>query len=566
MKLYPRLPIAVGRKLAAERSALSVEKAAQLSGIGHRTVTYAAVGGQRIDETELEALAARVRDVAVEHGYPERPKQQRILTFDARCATVLHTESEMTPTEAARESVWAFMGCVLLPDIVRWRWGGERTPIDRFSGGERGLRNTLGRLWWRAHLLEDRWWTENDRYELLHILSEDQIVAFVERPRVFMSPLVSVAVAREVISVRRSSGSRTQELDLLRDVSKRFLRMGAFVRYESLNEEEIRNLARRMVNESLVALGREDQVREHHVYYEVARASDSPETPTFMASLREQLSTIDLSSRSSKRFDSVRGLLADSLRMRSETVGVKYIGDAKNAANRVGEALRARPAVVMLLAGAQLTDMALNAARARWSASPSTRFVLVAKHGREWYCSAVLEPDDGVEFEGLARLFPDGTRIVEPPVAEEGSRLATADMARRTRDALLRVGAAGGTTDSIVRGAVALALGRADTSVRSKRVNARRNLGNRLSEGIGAGCDVLILELDRDWLDTAQTELDRQLKDLAKPFLAVLSLESGGARSGWFVWTASAYFEVLSGEIEALNDEPRRHGRRPRPS
>lgn len=573
VKLFPRLPLPVAKKLAAERAGISILEARNVSGVAHRTATYAAVGGQRITDSELEQLAERIREVAVEHGYPKKCTQHQTATFEARCAAVLHDEAEITATEAAREGAWAFLACILLPDIVRWRWGGVRSPEDRFVGGERGLRNTLGRLWWRGYMLEDRWWAEHDRHELLHLLSEDQIVGFVERPRAFLSPLAAVAVSRMVLAVRSTTGTRGQEVELMRDVTKRFLRLGTFVSYESLEAEEMKALAGKMVNESLVRLGRAEHVREAEAprYRRpratiVARARTAPEPivetrsgrpgarrhSDIVAQLVRELQSVALSSRSSNRFHAVRTTLASALQMRPEVVGIKFVGDAKNAANRVGEALRTSPAVLLLLAPEELVEPALAAARSRWASSPSTRFLVLARHGEdEWDCSAILEPADGIEFDSLVKLFPDAPRHVELP-ADGPSRSdeKTEEFAVRTRDGLsLATVTAGDDPERTLEGVFA-SFDPSLPDLRTKRIVSAKNLGNRISEGLGAGCEVLLLIVRLDLLHAAQEEVHRQLRARRDKPLVVHRVE-GDAGSGavWLVQTVDTVLHARSGSV-----------------
>ena len=256
LRLFPRLPRHVARELAASLSTAPAVAAAELAAPTHESAVYAPTGGHRITEKELGALADEVRALAEKFGFPMKPTQSHASSFDGQCAVHLHKKWQIHPTEAAREEVWSFLGCVLMPDIVRWRWGGKATPADRFLGGDRGLRNTFGRLWWRAHLLKDEWWEEKDPYELVWILGEDEIVGFVERPRAVVSRLTAVAIAREVTAARRA-GMRVTRTDLLRDVMKRFLRRGVLITYEGLSPDEMRDAAEVLVSESLTALRRQ---------------------------------------------------------------------------------------------------------------------------------------------------------------------------------------------------------------------------------------------------------------------------------------------------------------------
>lgn len=257
--LFPRLPRHVARELAGQLNRAGAVAAGEAAMVSHPAVTFAATGGHRIREKDLARLANDVRRLAETYGFPGKPTQGSAASFDARCAKLLHRDAGMKATEAAREEVWSFFGCVLMPDLVRWRWGGKTTPDDRFLGGDRGLRNTFGRLWWRAHLLRDDWWADQDEYELLHILSEDEITGFVDRARAFVAPLTAVALAREILSARRAGGLTGTQFH--RDVFKRFFRRGVLVTYEALDEAEMREAARVLVAESIEAIAHETRLR-----------------------------------------------------------------------------------------------------------------------------------------------------------------------------------------------------------------------------------------------------------------------------------------------------------------
>jgi len=208
-------------------------------------------GGSCVDEQLLQRIAAAIRALAEHHGYPTR-SGGRLVAFDASVATKLHADFRIAPTQACRDEVWSFLGCVLLPDVVRWRWSGDRTPEARFVGQDRGLRHTFGRCWWRAEMLLDESDVE-EPYHLLWELGEDEVVGFTERPGAVTSRRVAVAIAKQIITghLRGKSVARVQ---LARDVMKRFLRLGGLVSYEGLTDEELRAVAAGIVEDSMKAL------------------------------------------------------------------------------------------------------------------------------------------------------------------------------------------------------------------------------------------------------------------------------------------------------------------------
>ena len=59
---------------------------------------------------------------------------------------------------------------------MRWRFPGSNdvTSRERFVENNRGVRNTFGRVWWRAHNLYQE--GLEDPYMLLDQLGEDELV------------------------------------------------------------------------------------------------------------------------------------------------------------------------------------------------------------------------------------------------------------------------------------------------------------------------------------------------------------------------------------------------------
>lgn len=238
-----------------ELSNATAVRALEAASNQHPAATYGATGGSVVEPETLDDLGRQLRKLAEQLNYPNAPSHIQASSFDARAAVLLHDENwGLRPSEAAREAVWCFLACVLLPDLVRWRWGWrQETPAERFLGGERGLRNTFGRLWWRAELLYDESATEP--YRFVHVLKEDEIVGLVERPRAVTSRRLAVMLAQEVVSahIDRLAGT-TARMDLFREVMKLFLRAGAFVRYETLDTGQLRLAVRSIVRQAAEAL------------------------------------------------------------------------------------------------------------------------------------------------------------------------------------------------------------------------------------------------------------------------------------------------------------------------
>jgi hypothetical protein len=255
MKLFPRLNLEAARAVAEGVSVLSVAQAASGSGTDHPAAIFAPTGGVRVQLQELEGLQSHLRSVAREYGYPDPLRRSDQGEWDAKAAIVLHASMGIRPSEAVRAGVWAFLGCVLLPDLVRWRFSGDRTGLDRFLGKQRGIRNTFGRLWWRAELLgagdgeEGR--SRARRY--MDILGEDQLVQITERPEMAANRRVARAIAESYVNLRnRADGKREA---LMRESVKRIRRRLAFVAWEVLPEGIVRAEVHALFEETLASLG-----------------------------------------------------------------------------------------------------------------------------------------------------------------------------------------------------------------------------------------------------------------------------------------------------------------------
>ena len=223
MLLYPRLPITVASDIADASLSKTIEFLRIDSGVAHSVATYAPTGGNRVNESHLLNVNNTLRECAQRFGYPQPLDSYRIRGFDAASGKVLHEVLGISPSEASHQGTWTFMACIMWPDIVRWRFPGASniTSKDRFLGGNRGLRNTFGRVWWRAYLLKQ---PENDHpYELLDLLGEDELVQITERPNIAGSPVLAKQICKTFLEViARSSSTGITRSNLLREAMKRF--------------------------------------------------------------------------------------------------------------------------------------------------------------------------------------------------------------------------------------------------------------------------------------------------------------------------------------------------------
>jgi len=241
--LYPRLPIVVARDMARKSVTKSTDELRQESSNKHSAVIYAPTGGNRVTDFHLSKIQEAIRNSAENLGYPERLNDPNRRTFDAESGYILHDKMDISPADASSPGVWMFMGCVLLPDIVRWRFPGSapnwETSEERFLSGNRAGRNTFGRVWWRAYTLyqEDK----TQQYELLYALGEDELVQIMERPNIAGSRTLSkqVCISLKNASDRYKNVSRSE---LLRDAMKRLRRLLSVVSFDAVDENVLGKL------------------------------------------------------------------------------------------------------------------------------------------------------------------------------------------------------------------------------------------------------------------------------------------------------------------------------------
>lgn len=264
MLLYPRLSPQQGKRLAEERAAMPLLELERLADITYPNVTFAPTGGVRVTPAQLQSLRNSIRETTRKHGYkygvaggePLPLAAERKAEFDAALAMTIHQQMDVTPSEACRPGVWRFLGTVLAPESIRWRFPGEKTTHERFLGNR--LRNMYGRVWWRAHLLEDS--AHDDPYWLLKELGEDELVQITERPNAAGYKPLAMGIARGLVT-QWDPEVGVSRSGLLREVMKRVLRLLPLLRFESLTHEEVAAEVDALYVETLRGLGIEVTVQ-----------------------------------------------------------------------------------------------------------------------------------------------------------------------------------------------------------------------------------------------------------------------------------------------------------------
>lgn len=249
--LYPRLPQHIAQGLAAKLVTQTPTELSTTIQNTHAAATFAPTGGNRISRESLDSLRAAVLSLARQYGHPTTSSRTTARSFDIECGILLHKEMRLHPSEASHNEVWSFLACVLMPDIVRWRFEDSGDSV-RYVGRERGMRrHVFGRLWWRAYLAHNA--NLEEPYKLLHLLNEDDFVQVTERSSIAMRP----SLFRNFCFAFAESAavySSIPRRDLIREASKRMYRLLSLIAVEALSEQELRTLTNDVFTKTATAL------------------------------------------------------------------------------------------------------------------------------------------------------------------------------------------------------------------------------------------------------------------------------------------------------------------------
>lgn len=243
--LFPRLRTGHAQLWARKFQYLTPNQvAAELPDSQWEGITYAATGGTRVDEEELNGVRARLVEVATDVGYPEVRSLEAQRRFDLALGHLL-LELPIIRGEALRDEVWQYITCILLPDLVVWRYGKTRdthiegpTSRARFLGGDR---NMVERIWWRTVILRDP--NDSDELWLLDTgregLTEDNMVALLERGNIASYHALCRTIAHEYVRNRPyvTDLAKSGEQLLIREVMKKVVRQAAHMNLDAIAED-----------------------------------------------------------------------------------------------------------------------------------------------------------------------------------------------------------------------------------------------------------------------------------------------------------------------------------------
>ena len=209
MVLLPRLPAPTARLMLEEQLG-GLEEWQQPSftpfteSMLPEQVRFAATGGTRQTPEQRKELREDIVDLAASVGRMAKARSGDLALFDSEMAAYLRTNQLFATGEALRDDVWTFVGVVLAPEIVWWRFGTSR---ERYLGG---IRNTFQRLWHRGRVL-DRGERVKDRWRLIDSLTEDAFVQIMERPSLSADPKLARGLAEAWTRASERYGRESME-------------------------------------------------------------------------------------------------------------------------------------------------------------------------------------------------------------------------------------------------------------------------------------------------------------------------------------------------------------------
>lgn len=178
----------------------------------------------------LDGLASDLLGLASSHGFPDSDAGHA--AFDADGAVLLATIPYFRLSDVLRDDVWAFMTTVLVPDIVRWRYG------DQEARHQGGVRNVLQRLWLRATAADRGLGAGDERWAVVRALSEDASVQIIERPGLAGASHVARALGERWLFELKTAGTAGLE-KRMRRVVRDLLVLNQVMRLELLPRADL---------------------------------------------------------------------------------------------------------------------------------------------------------------------------------------------------------------------------------------------------------------------------------------------------------------------------------------
>lgn len=227
----------------------SIQRIAQGVDVGSVQGEYYPLARRRAGTEDLIALRRAIVNVASKFGYPSLVRGKKLIEFDQELGVAVHQQMRIMPADAANSDVWTFVNTVIAPDVVLWRYGKFEDLNKKWVISEDRLfdltRTTIGRLWWRVHLLGG---------EIAGLLGEDEAVQLLEKPRIGGFVELSRCIGKRHLHYAAAGGT-TRRMELLRDVTKRLVRKMAVQSVYVMSPNHLDLFVDELFVESAAALG-----------------------------------------------------------------------------------------------------------------------------------------------------------------------------------------------------------------------------------------------------------------------------------------------------------------------
>ena len=218
---------------------------------------YSSVGGIKVTEKELNEIRINIINIAKNNNFPKPPSTINSQQFDRESTIYLFQNLNISINEASKNEIWNFISCMLLPEIVYWRYfykENEIKPtnnalIDRYLGGRR---NCFQKLWWRALVFQNINNNEKE-FEFLSIFNGDDFRELEERTSIYGNINLCREIAKNYSEIKKNSMEKIANRDVFRDIIKRTRRYMSWLAFEVLTLSELQTAVKDIYIETLTA-------------------------------------------------------------------------------------------------------------------------------------------------------------------------------------------------------------------------------------------------------------------------------------------------------------------------
>jgi len=238
--VFPSITTDLDERLLNDNRGKSLLELRDGSALSHPK-QFAVSALQLADESTIDAVRERVREIADNCGFPEEMNLKTQQDFDRQLGTELLQLVNVASVFAAKREMWTFLSCVVLPELAPWRYAPDAVHKDRVLGGDRDL---LRSRWWRAWALgPDLTFAPKNRTPL----REDEFTSIMERPAIGYTPRLAAAV-RDCIW-RHESHVGNRRMTFTRGLTRRIVSERTFRALDLLDDKDLNEVLDGMARE-----------------------------------------------------------------------------------------------------------------------------------------------------------------------------------------------------------------------------------------------------------------------------------------------------------------------------